>query len=1144
VTEYKDASITSCFTLHNMNKEIAADSSNLLLTTSFGIDTISTISSSQTTQKSVKELITMFEKMKTSTSDTSKSLSSSSEVSRSAPTIELLSPLHKNLETITLLWYDPTIVDRKEDTTQTMNELRELVNDYVVFHVNEDECITYIKSIEKEEKLFFVTSGRRATSILNEIHELPQIDSVFIFCYKPEKYQHLLDEFTKIVEIYSDRFCLLESIRENIILVEKQTEIFNFYCHHREKSTRNLSKEAAEFFWFQMYKDIMIQRMASNIHAKQQLLGFCRQYYRGNRKQLEIINEFESDYTSDQAVRWYTKESFIYKLVNKALRTEDIDQLYTFRYFIADLSLSLNRERELLQEKVEVIMVYRGFRLDEEELLNLKANEGNLISINGFFSTSRSRDIAFHFATKSTKRTNAVSIIYEIECNLTEIQSLIFADIAKFSDYPNEQEVLFDVGATFRIISIIEQQEENSHLWIIKMKSAVVDKIIAKEFAEKLKSILHLDDIINDDIMFGLLLAYSERCDESLKYFQKYILNNQNDNREDIGYIYFSIGEVYRLQNDFDKAIENYERALKLMINEKWQHSPFFHMGNIFFKKGDYGKAIYYIGQALSLQQKYYGLDKLSAADTLRCVAVIYYHKKYYLLSLEHFESALRSYETILPIHEHESIAICLTYIGLIYFNVHKMDRALDYFQKSLDVKRSIYPSNHNDIALDLVNIGNVLIEQHQLDSALNFYLDALEIHRQNFNMNNPAATPNTHIEKCLTQIGTVYLRLKEYEAALAFYSMVIKVTEEMFSIEHEYYALTLMNTGHVLYFQNNFDGALKHFLEALYIQEKIFGTKHVDIAKNFDYTGLVYCKLNQFDRALEYYHLSLKMRVDIFPGEENREVAQNLMDIGEVHCAKCEWQNALEYFLRALSIREKIYEILDVHIEIVETLNSLGNVYRQLKQIATSLEYYQKSFQMNVKLPYPEPIARSVIICADLASEIDGQLDSALNIYLGALEFIEAHCKQNCSDDIGTVLYTIGKIYQKTNRLDLALHYYEKTLKLQQTIESPPQDNNIMLTLISIASVLDEQGQLDDAIKYYKQVLIIQEKIYNTNVHIHLAETFELIGHIFEKKHDYTNALKVYDDALEIRQKLMHDDHPEIQRLSEEIVKLKAKMK
>lgn len=54
---------------------------------------------------------------------------------------------------------------------------------------------------------------------------------------------------------------------------------------------------------------------------------------------------------------------------------------------------------------------------------------------------------------------DSISVLFQIECNIREIgKSVIFADIIQLSYYPEEEEILFNLNACFRIQSI-EQDE-------------------------------------------------------------------------------------------------------------------------------------------------------------------------------------------------------------------------------------------------------------------------------------------------------------------------------------------------------------------------------------------------------------------------------------------------------------------------------------------------------------------------------------------------------------------------------------------------------------------------------------------------------------------------------------------------------------
>jgi hypothetical protein len=75
-------------------------------------------------------------------------------------------------------------------------------------------------------------------------------------------------------------------------------------------------------------------------------------------------------------------------MLNKALRKQNIDILFLFRFFIRDI------HRKLKQNQYQYsIRFYRGQMLSNDELNNLRKSIGEFISINSFFSTTTNHRI-------------------------------------------------------------------------------------------------------------------------------------------------------------------------------------------------------------------------------------------------------------------------------------------------------------------------------------------------------------------------------------------------------------------------------------------------------------------------------------------------------------------------------------------------------------------------------------------------------------------------------------------------------------------------------------------------------------------------------------------------------------------------------
>ncbi|CAF4701429.1 unnamed protein product [Rotaria sp. Silwood2] len=174
------------------------------------------------------------------------------------------------------------------------------------------------------------------------------------------------------------------------------------------------------------------------------MLNRCKDFYRDNKTQIKLIEEFRNTYTSNETIDWYIKESFLYKVVNRAFRTKDITLWYLFRYYIIDLCKQLEQvhKKQNIQTNLKL---YRGqpFILTDE-LEYLKSNIGGLFSNNGFLSTSKDFNIAKLFGQDALHTDQFNPAIFEITVDGSNLQNTIFVDIEKYNVSSGEREVLFN----------------------------------------------------------------------------------------------------------------------------------------------------------------------------------------------------------------------------------------------------------------------------------------------------------------------------------------------------------------------------------------------------------------------------------------------------------------------------------------------------------------------------------------------------------------------------------------------------------------------------------------------------------------------------------------------------------------------------
>jgi len=672
-------------------------------------------------------------------------------------------------ERLILLWFDPNAGSRYNP--QQIEQRLRRINDYVIAFTDLDQCMQFIQPEEKD-KIFLITPQSKASQILPRVTSLRQIHSIFIFPTTNNPYENLINQYPKIIDIYDNLDLLCTSVKDQIEIVNNQLQTFSFFNQH-QKSTKNLSKSSAEFLWFQLFQKI-ITHLPETKQTKQQMIEMCRRYYRINTKQLELIKQFDKNYKPDAAICWYSEETFIYKLINKALRDKDIYQLQTFRFFICDLSSNLNREyNKILSSNENTVTVYRGLKLDKKKFDEINRNKGKLISMNGYFLTTRLQEFAREFAMIPTKQTDVISVLFQIKCDLKQLEkNVLFADIAQFIAYPNGQ-VLFDLNACFHIESI----EPNELFQLINMNLSNTGQTIIADFLEEAENEIEEKSAL---IVFGELLCDSGRYDQSIKYFEQ-LLKNQEE--EDTYWTEFNLGRAFALKRKWKDARKHYECAYDLMrenpLRIKYTARVQSNIGDILHQQGQDDEALYYYEQAVKLGEKYYRSGHVDIADDLNSIAIILVDKVRFDEAIHNYQRALQMRENSYPF-DHVKIAENLICIGNILYRQAKYNEAFDYHQQALRIRRQYYPSDHIDIARSLNTLGNILDQQGKHEKALNYHQQALEI-KQKCNPPCPVDIANT-----LNNIGVCYENQNEINMALDHYRQALNIYKKSIPANHQ----------------------------------------------------------------------------------------------------------------------------------------------------------------------------------------------------------------------------------------------------------------------------------------------------------------------------------------------------------------------
>ncbi|CAF1509084.1 unnamed protein product [Rotaria sp. Silwood1] len=628
-----------------------------------------------------------------------------------------------------------------------MLNIRTMIN-LVICFTNIDFCIDYLKSV-KNEKIFLVISSDNAFKILSNIIDLIQLDSIFIFSQNRYEFNCLHNNYNKIVNIFDNSNEFFTSIESHVENVDSPIEVLSFYDQH-QRSARNLSEQSAEFLWFQLFQDV-IKHLSNDDQAKQEMLIACRQYYKNNHRILKNIDEFEQNYHKDECIQWYTRNTFIYKLINKALRTEDIEQLYIFRYYISDLSKQLAQEYEKLKRgKEKKFYLYRGTTINKTEAQNLVKNINKLIATNAYWSTSRNRSYALTFANTPRNQPDLMALLFEIECNLNDCNdSVIFADIAYLSNFEKEEEVLFDVGSIFYIENVREEEEGDTKLFVIKLRPTGEGRELANKYIEQNREQMEEE---GSRIMLSTLLKRMGKFEKSLQFLQ-YLLKHPGE--ENIAYIHNRIGIALKDIHEYDNALIHFREAFKLTFftnpsDKKYSAFVLHNQGLVYFKQGKYKQALGFYRRAVRILMQETGSEGPGIAQFYNSIGRVYLYIGDFTKALEYQLKALRIREYLMP--DHVMNAFSYADIADIYSHQKNYDKALEYHRRALELRQKLLPSDHHNTAWSLHQVGKTYDKKGDVETARNYYLKSLEMTRKCL-----PTSQNHYVPNILMDIASTY---------------------------------------------------------------------------------------------------------------------------------------------------------------------------------------------------------------------------------------------------------------------------------------------------------------------------------------------------------------------------------------------------
>jgi len=566
--------------------------------------------------------------------------------------------------------------------------------------------------------------------------------------------------------------------------------------------------------------------------------------------------------------------------------------------------------------------------------------------------------------------------------------------------------------------------------------------------------------------MLGTLYQYTDIL-KSLEYLNKAVdFFKKHNNPQLLGNVYHTIGSVYEQTQQIDKALEFYNKSLEISekLNDKWTT-----LANYLGLEGAYYKNKNY-KLSEEFRNKYIAISKeLGKEEELGLMYAAFGHRyedtdkneaeKYLLLSnniLEKFRSSTSL----------KSLFFNNNTLGYMYYNKKDFDKAMDYFQKAVDIAESGNIIDKEMLGLAYKFQGDCARIKKNFAKTLEVYKKAKSIFSEMKGQEKLADSLDSEINKiesglsAMDKVGDYddlvskaisYHKERKWELALEHYKKALIIAKEIKDSGKDEWIIKDMSEREK--WLNNEITRIESYLK------EVETSKKTKPAEYLNANAILYVRQNRLEAALENF----KKALEIYQGlDDKKNIALSKLRIGLVYLTKNDIKNAESLFAEAMALYKTINDS-----------ESIGLMHG----------------------------------ASGILSEKVGKYDKAIEEYNSAMGFLKE--SQYIKTYIAAYNNCLGSVYYKKRDYTKSLESYKKALEANKDAEDP---NSVSLTETMIAYINLTNNMLQEANASVDDALAIAEKIDDKDL---VSICYLIKGKIFLKQNNFVKANDFLNKAV-----------------------------
>lgn len=449
-------------------------------------------------------------------------------------------------------------------------------------------------------------------------------------------------------------------------------------------------------------------------------------------------------------------------------------------------------------------------------------------------------------------------------------------------------------------------------------------------------------ELLNDMHMLEMIYCELGAFDKAEKLVMERVglVSNKEGHRAiDLMVVYNHVSLIYKSKRDYRKQVEWLEMSIKLEESLSDIHTSsladsLLNLGEACCLWGEEScdNKILLTAKKILLRAAYIykerdSLERYSSSDIAKWAATHLYLSNICAL-LKDYKKALSFVETADIIFDAnkniENKICCYNSYALIYDDMKSYDKAIEYFNKALELMDKDDMSRH----IIYGNIGHCYQNCCDFEKMLDYMTRAYDV---SFGLLDK---DDHHRAKVYSNLGDAYLEIGDYKRAKGYFDEALYIYEQR-GEDSITLASYLSAMGYITLLNKEYEKSIDYIKRALEIRLKIEGEISLLSANSYSYLGQNYIHIDRLTEARELLFKAFDIRKSLLGSEPSLEMASSYYSIGELLIHEGNYDEAIQYLVNSIALYTKLYS--DQHTYIARSLHSLGEAYKLSGDIVKS---------------------------------------------------------------------------------------------------------------------------------------------------------------------------------------------------------------